>query len=160
MDTYPLHCIDDLFASLAGGKTFSTLALAHAYQQVSLKEGSRQYVTINTMKDLYRYNRLPFGVASVPSIFQRIMDTILQGLPGVCVYLHDILVTGETKDKHLRTWNKRSQDWRKQDSSYNAKSALSCSLLSNIWAIVYQLQDCTKQRRKFVPLWMLQFPKT
>ena len=87
--------------SLAGGKTFSTLDLALAYQQVPLEEESRQYVMINTMKGLYRYNRLPFGVASAPSIFQRIMDAILQGLTGVCVYLDDILVTGETEDKHL-----------------------------------------------------------
>lgn len=30
------------------------------------------------------------------------MDAILQGLPGVCIYLDDILVTGETEDKHLQ----------------------------------------------------------
>ena len=86
VDQYPIPRIDDLFASLAGGKRFSKLDLSHAYQQVQLDESSRQYVTINTHKGLFRYNRLPFGVSSVPSIFQRIMETLLQGIPGVCVY--------------------------------------------------------------------------
>ena len=38
LDTYPLPRADDLFASLAGGKTFTTLDLAHAYQQIPLDE--------------------------------------------------------------------------------------------------------------------------
>ena len=46
--------------------------------------------------------RLPFGVASAPAIFQRAMDTILQGLPGVICYLDDILITGESDRTHLK----------------------------------------------------------
>ena len=34
LDTYPLPRIEDLFASLAGGKQFTKLDLAHAYQQI------------------------------------------------------------------------------------------------------------------------------
>ena len=49
------------------------------------------------------YNRLPFGVASAPAIFQRTMDSLLQGLPHVCVYLDDILVTGSTDEEHTKT---------------------------------------------------------
>ena len=41
---------------------------------------STEYVVINTHKGLYEYRRLPFGVASAPAIFQKVMDTILQGL--------------------------------------------------------------------------------
>ena len=98
---YPIPRIDDLFASLSGGKKFSKLDLSHAYQQLELQEESRQYVTINTHKGLFTYNRLPFGVSSAPSIFQRVMETVLQGIDGVCVYIDDILVTGATDDQHL-----------------------------------------------------------
>ena len=49
------------------------------------------------------HTRLPFWVASVPAIFQRIMETVLQGIPNVCVYLDDVLVMGPTDDEHLRT---------------------------------------------------------
>lgn len=101
LDRYPFPRIKDLFASLSGGKEFTKLDLSHAYQQVQLDEASRQYITINTHKGLFCYNRLPFGVSSAPSIFQRIMETLLQGIDGVSIYIDDILVTGKTTEEHL-----------------------------------------------------------
>ena len=44
--------MDDLLASLAGGKTFTKLDLAHAYLQIPLDEQSKKYTTINTHKGL------------------------------------------------------------------------------------------------------------
>ena len=101
-DSFPLPRIDDLFASLAGGKAFSKLDLAHAYQQLELDDDSKKLVVINTQKGLYRYNRLPFGVSAAPAIFQRTTKGVLQGIPSVCVYLDDILITGRTGADHLR----------------------------------------------------------
>ena len=93
----PVTRIEDIFPSLADGKTFSKLDLAHAYQQLPLDEKSKSYVVINTHKGLYRFNRLPFGVSSAPAIFQRMIESILGELPHVSVYLDDILVTGESE---------------------------------------------------------------
>ena len=76
-DVYPLPHIEELFATLAGGKSFTKLDLAHVYQQIPLEQSSKQYVNINTHKGLYQYNRLPFGVAAAPSIFQRMMENLL-----------------------------------------------------------------------------------
>ena len=58
-------------------------------------------MTINTLKGLFEYTRLPFGVSSAPALFQRTMENLLQGLKHVCVYLDDILVTGTTERDHL-----------------------------------------------------------
>ena len=81
--------------------TTSKLDLSHAYLQIPLDEASRRLVTINTHKGFFEYRRLPFGIASAPSIFQRVMENLLQGIPRVCVYLDDILVTGSTEEEHL-----------------------------------------------------------
>ena len=103
VDSYPLPRVEDLFASLGQGKSFSKLDLAHAYQQILLDESSKQYAVINTHKGLYQYNRLPFGVASTPFIFQRTMEGILRGVHNVCIYIDDILITGSTEQEHLKT---------------------------------------------------------
>ena len=101
VDKYPLPKPEDLMAQLAGGQTFSKLDLSQAYQQVLLDEDSCKYVTINTHQGLYQYTRVPFGISSAPALFQKIMDTILQGIPHTICYLDDILVTGVTEAEHL-----------------------------------------------------------
>ena len=102
VDQYPLPRSEDLFAILAGGKTFTVLDLSNAYQQLPLEEKPCNVVTINTHRGLYRYTRLPFGVASALAVFQKTMDTILQGIRGVICYIDDVLVTGKTQEEHVR----------------------------------------------------------
>ena len=104
LDRYPIPKVEDLFSKLAGGQKFTKLDLSQAYQQLSLDEESKQYVVINnTHKRLYRYTRLPYGISSVPGIFQHVMENLLRAIPGVIVYLDDILVTGHTTQEHLKS---------------------------------------------------------
>ena len=100
VDQYPLPQPKELFATLAGGKKFSKIDLTSAYQQLTLEEKSRELVTINTHRGLYQYTRLPFRVSSAPAVFQKVMDTVLQGLLQVICYLDDILVCGGTDEEH------------------------------------------------------------
>ncbi|XP_039543047.1 uncharacterized protein K02A2.6-like [Pimephales promelas] len=103
LEQYPIPRVEDLFARLEGGKQFTKLDMSHAYQQIIMEENSKKYLTVNTQKGLFTYNRLPFGVASAPAIFQRTMEGLLQGIQGVVVYLDDILVTGVNQESHLKT---------------------------------------------------------
>ncbi|XP_043216476.1 uncharacterized protein LOC122378902 isoform X1 [Amphibalanus amphitrite] len=48
-----------------------------------------------------RHRRLPFGLNIAPNIWQRTMDSILQGLKSVACYLDDILVTGSSRQEHV-----------------------------------------------------------
>ncbi|CAH8515513.1 unnamed protein product [Schistosoma bovis] len=91
---YPLPVPEDLFAKLNGGKYFAKLDLSDAYLQIPVADECKHYLTINTHKGLFRYNRLPFGVKTAPSIFQQVMDTMLQDIPGTAAYLDDILIMG------------------------------------------------------------------
>ena len=100
LDRYPIPKVEDLFATLAGGKTFTKLDLSQAYQQTELEESSKNYVCS------YQYPKRVVQiysscVASAPGIFQRTMENLLQGMNQVVVYIDDIFVTGENKEAHL-----------------------------------------------------------
>ena len=111
---YPIPLPEDVFVKLRGGKRFTKLDLKSAYQQLPLDSDSQQYVTINTHRGLYRYKRLPFGIASSPAIFQRTMDIILQGLEHVASIQDDIFITGKDDEQHIMNLNpvlKRLDDY-------------------------------------------------
>ena len=52
---------------------------------------------------MYAYQRLTFGIATAPSIFQAVMDQILQGMANVVCYLDDIRIASSTEEQHLVT---------------------------------------------------------
>ena len=60
-------------------------------------------MVIITHKGLFRYNRLLYGISSAPGIFQRTMENLVQGIPGVVVYIEDALITGPTNEEHLKS---------------------------------------------------------
>lgn len=119
VDQYPLPHLDDIFAALAGGKHFSKIDLKQAYLPLPVEESSKQYLTINTHKGLYRYNRLVFGIASAPAIWQRTTDQILQGIPGTQCILGDMIITGHTDKEHLANLEEvlKRQTYRSVSSS-------------------------------------------
>ena len=90
------------FCNTGRRQDFSKLDLQQVYLQLVLEDRSKQYTVINTHHGLFQYNRLPFGVSSAPGMFQRAMDSLLQGMAHVAAYMDDILVTGESEQEHLQ----------------------------------------------------------
>ena len=101
IDHYPLLKIDDVFANLSGGQLFTKIDLRQAYLHMEVDDASKGYLTITTHKGLFRYNRLVFGIASAPAIWQRTMEQILQDIPGTCCILDDMIVTGRDISEHM-----------------------------------------------------------
>ena len=89
---YLLPDTEDIFATLGSGTVFSKIDLSNAYQQMELNTNSQQYLTVNTHKGLYAYQRLTYGIASAPALFQSTMDQILQGMDNVHCRIDDIII--------------------------------------------------------------------
>ena len=146
VDRYPLPKPNELFASPAGSQKFSKVDLTQTYLQMELDEESKKLTTLNTHQGLYRFNRLPFGISSAPALFQRAMDTILQGLPHVQCYIDDIIVTGVDDKEHLQNLKERLQD-------HNIRVKLSkCAFSrtqSSFWDTKSQQLVSTQHQRKW-----------
>ncbi|XP_055706495.1 uncharacterized protein LOC129806739 [Phlebotomus papatasi] len=100
VDRYPLPTIEELLADMAGGQKFTKIDLSQAYLQMEIKEEDRELLTLSTHKGLYMPTRLMYGVASAVAIWQRTMESLLQDIPGVKVFLDDIRITGANDEEH------------------------------------------------------------
>ena len=54
----------------------------------------------NTHRGLFKYNCLSLGISAAPGMFQRAMEELLRDVPGVFLYLDDILITGSDEAEH------------------------------------------------------------
>ena len=99
---YRMPLPDDLMRKLSGGYGFSKVDLADAYNQIKLGPESQKRLALSTHRGVLLQCRLPFGISSAPGYFQEVMDKMTADLQGVCVYLDDILVSGDTASSHLQ----------------------------------------------------------
>ena len=97
---YPIPSPEQVMQRLSGGCYFTKIDLADAYNQILLGPESQKKLTLSTHQDVLLQLRLPFGISSAPGYFQ-IMDQLTRDLPGVAVYLDDILFSGSSPQEHL-----------------------------------------------------------
>lgn len=97
---YSMPSKQSIFSQLSGGKFFSVLDAKSAFLQIPLTEASSRICTIATPFGRYSYKRLPYGLASSPEVFQRIISQILDGLPATHPFLDDVLTKGASKLEH------------------------------------------------------------
>ena len=95
---HPLPLPEELMRKLGGGYGFTKIDLADAYNQVRLGPESRKRLALSTHRGVQ--NALPFGISSASGYFQIIIDDLISDLPGVEVYLDDILFSGKDAKDH------------------------------------------------------------
>jgi hypothetical protein len=95
---FPLSCIDNTLDTLAGAKWFSTLDPKSGYWQVEVHPNEKEKTAFSTSQGLWHFTVVPFGLCSAPATFERLMETVLQGLTydSCFVYLDNMIIIGHT----------------------------------------------------------------
>ena len=101
--SWPLPVIDDLLALLGKAKYFTSLDLKSGYWQVTVDEKDKEKTAFTSHMGLYEFNVMPFGLVNAPSVFQRVMSTVLKDMSHFSLaYLDDVIIFSPTFDVHLR----------------------------------------------------------
>ena len=79
---------------------FSKLDANSGFFQIVLNPDSSKLATFITPFGRYCYRRLPMGISSVPEVFSRAIQEILESLKGVSNLVDDICVYAATKEEH------------------------------------------------------------
>jgi Reverse transcriptase (RNA-dependent DNA polymerase). len=73
------------------------------YYAFELDEESSNLCVIVTPFGKYKYKRLPMGICLSTDIAQEIMESVLQDIEGVEIYLDDIGIFSNNWDSHIQT---------------------------------------------------------
>ena len=98
----PLQRINEVNDSLEGNMYFSNIDLLSGYFQMALEEESQNVTAFITPLGLYKWKRLPMGLASAPGAFQYLMELVFAGLSYkvFLVYIDDVIVFGRNFEEH------------------------------------------------------------
>ena len=93
--------IQDFASQLAGASIFSKIDLVRGYHQIPLAADDVRKTAVITPFGLFEFLRTPFGLKNTAQAFQRLMDTVCNGLDFVFVHLDDMLVTSTSVEQHM-----------------------------------------------------------
>ena len=103
---YPLPRADDIFDSIGHSKAkyFSSMDMASGFWQIPLDPETKHKTGIITHHGVWNWNKLPFGLMSAPTAFQKTMATIFRDLnwKQVLIYVDDILLISASFEDHLK----------------------------------------------------------
>ena len=103
---YPLRTVEEVAATLAEARVFSTLDATSGFYQIRLAEESTRLTTFNTPFGRFKFERLPFGLVSAPEIFQRAMTEMFEDIEKYELIVDDLLVWGKSVEEHDLTLEK------------------------------------------------------
>ena len=86
----------------AGAKVFTIVDMDKGYWQVVLHPESRKLTCMAFDIGRYQFKRLPMGSKVASNIFQRMLDSVYIGLPGVTGIADDMVIFGRNEEEHDR----------------------------------------------------------
>ena len=101
-EPYYSRTIDELISMFAGAKVFTIVDMDKGYWQVVLHPDSRKYTCMAFDIGRYQFKRLPMGSKVASDIFQKMLDSVYIGLPGVTGIADDMVIYSRNEEEHDR----------------------------------------------------------
>ena len=91
-----MKTVEQVLNNMSGVKYFSMLGAKSGFCQLPPDEDSSYLTMFNTLERHFQWLRQPFGIKSAPEIYQRTMDSMLEGT----AIMDDIIIEGKTVEDY------------------------------------------------------------
>ncbi|GFU49934.1 retrovirus-related Pol polyprotein from transposon 297 [Trichonephila clavipes] len=109
-DHYPLPLIEDILDKLQDTRVFSTIDLRNGFFHVPVNKQSRPYTSFVTQNGQFQFLKMPFGLSTCPSTFQRFINTVFRDLvvQGIVLpYMDDIVILAKNESEAIERLKKK-----------------------------------------------------
>ncbi|GFW48212.1 retrovirus-related Pol polyprotein from transposon 297 [Trichonephila clavipes] len=108
-DHYPLPLIENILDKLQDTRVFSTIDLRNGFFHVPVNKQSRPYTSFVTQNGQFQFLKMPFGLSTCPSTFQRFINTVFRDLvvQGIVLpYMDDIVILAKNESEAIERLKK------------------------------------------------------
>ena len=116
---YYTKTINEVVTQLKDAKFVSVVDAKKGYWHVPLDEASSYLTTFNTLFGRFHFTRLPFGLVVSQDVFQKHLDSALDGLNGVTGITDGTSVFGATEKEHDENMVNLMNSSRKKGIKFN-----------------------------------------
>ena len=133
-ETYYSRSIDELIAKFSGAVIFTIVDMDKGYLQVELHPDSRKYTCMALDIRRVQWKRLPMGMVVASDIFQKKLDSVYIGFPGVTGIADDMIIFGKKVSQNMIGIYSNSlklpgrMDWFSINRNYSSRSKKYTSL--------------------------------
>ena len=92
---------EEMMSKLHNGKYFSKLDLTKGYWQIPLDDKSKALTAFRVPSGLYQFKYMPFGLATAPLTFNKIVRKLFKGMKQVITYFDDICIFSNNWEEHI-----------------------------------------------------------
>uniref|UniRef100_A0A0A9XSU2 RNA-directed DNA polymerase n=2 Tax=Lygus hesperus TaxID=30085 RepID=A0A0A9XSU2_LYGHE len=139
--SHPIPTIPSLLAHLNKARVFTLFDMNSAYNQIPISEDSQHLVSFTTPFANYKYNYVPFGLATGGNILSELMHSILGDLHATCViwFLDDVLVYSPDIKTHVSDVQKVLDRFRQAHITLSAsKLQFACTTVKFLGHVITQ----------------------
>lgn len=101
-DAYPMPRMDEALLKLKGAKVLSKIDLRKGYYQIEMAHEDREKTAFSFDGQLYHFTRMPFGLATAPHTFIRLMHQIFHQVKHASVFFDDLIIFSDNVEDHKR----------------------------------------------------------
>ena len=100
-DSFPIPRMEDCIDRIGKAQFITKCDLLKGYWCVPMSQRAKEISAFVTPDSLYQYKVMPYGMKNSQATFQRMMNNCLRDLPGVEIYVDDIVVYSDTWEEHM-----------------------------------------------------------
>ncbi|XP_011883987.1 PREDICTED: uncharacterized protein K02A2.6-like [Vollenhovia emeryi] len=125
IDEHPIPKVEHIFSHFKEAQIFCHLDVSDAYSHLVLDEESSHMLTLNTpTHGLIRPTRAVYGAASIPAIWQRRMEIVIEGLRNVKNFYDDFIIFAEDFESLLRVLDEVLERFREHGLHLNREKCV------------------------------------
>ena len=158
-EPYYSRSIDELIAKFSGAVIFTIVDMDKGYWQVELHPDSRKYTCMALDIGFVQWKCLPMGTVVASDIFQKKLDSVYIGLPGVTGIADDMIIFGKSELEHDRNLLQFLETTRKNGLVLNKSKLKFKKQEVHFFGYRWNSHGITPDPKKIDSILKMEFPK-